>query len=133
MRFPFLITVFCSIQAVASAFQNLQTQQIQTATLSATRRDWLSGVATVSGMIAVASVKPKEAQAIGPVRIDLLNPKYSAVPCPKDKPIPGEKAMKGMRPMCVSVEVSLDSIPEKDLEKVGVYGFVRPIAWLYPL
>lgn len=68
--------------------------------------------------------QPQEAQAIGPVRIDLLNPVYTATPCPKDKPIPGEKAMKGMRPMCVNVQVSLENQPDKDLEKVGVYGFV---------
>ncbi|CAJ1950302.1 unnamed protein product [Cylindrotheca closterium] len=122
MRLPFLFALLCSIHT--SAFQILQTQQIQATILSATRRDWLSGVVTVCGTIAVGSMKPQETQAIGPIRIDLLNPEYSAVPCPKDKPIPGEKAMKGMRPMCVTVEVSLESIPEKDIEKVGVYGFV---------
>lgn len=78
----------------------------------------------MAGTIAVATVQPQEARGIGPIRIDLLNPVYTATPCPKDKPIPGEKAMKGMRPMCVSVEVSLENQSEKDLEKVGVYGFV---------
>ena len=58
------------------------------------------------------------------MKIDLLNPKYSAIPCPKDKPIPGEKAMKGMKGLCVTVDVDLDESPDKDLEKVGVYGFV---------
>ena len=34
---------------------------------------------------------PNPANAIGPVKINLLNPKYSAVACPRDKPIPGNK------------------------------------------
>lgn len=32
--------------------------------------------------------------------------------------------MKGMRGLCVTVEASLDGASPKDLEKVGVYGFV---------
>ena len=67
---------------------------------------------------------PRPAQAVGPVKINLLNPTYSAVPCPKDKPIPGEKAMKGMKGLCVTVDVDLEESPDKDLELVGVYGFV---------
>ena len=47
------------------------------------------------------------ANAIGPIKIDLINPTYTAAPCPKDKPIPGEKAMKGMRGLCVQVKAEL--------------------------
>ena len=65
------------------------------------------------------------AQAIGPVKISLINPPYTAAPCPKDKPIPGEKAMKGMRGLCVQVSAKLENAPEKDLVKVGVYGYVN--------
>jgi hypothetical protein len=32
--------------------------------------------------------------------------------------------MKGMRGLCVTVDADLDDIAPKDLEKVGVYGFV---------
>jgi hypothetical protein len=32
--------------------------------------------------------------------------------------------MKGMRGLCVTVEADLDDFAPKDLEKVGVYGFV---------
>jgi len=67
----------------------------------------------------------EEARAIGPVKLTLKNPTYSAQPCPKDRPIPGEKAMKGMRGLCVTVDADLVDFPDKDLEKVGVYGFIK--------
>jgi hypothetical protein len=57
--------------------------------------------------------------------LDLLNPVYTAKPCPPDKPIPGEKAMKGLRGLCVTVQADLAEAAPKDLEKVGVYGFIR--------
>lgn len=84
----------------------------------------LAGAITTVASAAALGINPEAASAIGPVRIDLLNPTYSAIPCPRDKPIPGEKAMKGMKGLCVTVDVALDSSPEKDLDKVGVYGFV---------
>lgn len=65
------------------------------------------------------------ANAVGPVKIDIVNPVYSAAPCPKDKPIPGEKAMKGMRGLCVQVKAELAENSPKDLDKVGVYGYVE--------
>ena len=64
------------------------------------------------------------ANAVGPVKISLNNPTYTAYPCPKDKPIPGEKAMKGMRPMCVQVHAELAENSPKDLVDGGVYGYV---------
>lgn len=67
---------------------------------------------------------PEPANAIGPVKINLLNPTYTAIPCPKDKPIPGEKAMKGMRGLCVTVDVDLEDLPDRPLEKIGVYGYI---------
>jgi len=115
--------------ATTSAFGPAQqfpnSASLQSKSGGVSRNDFFAQVATVvtftSGLVAS---KPEDASAIGPVRIDLLNPTYSAVPCPRDKPIPGEKAMKGMKGLCVTVAVDLDSAPEKDLEKVGVYGFV---------
>lgn len=64
------------------------------------------------------------ANAVGPVKIDIINPTYTAAPCPKDKPIPGEKAMKGMRGLCVQVKAELAENSPKELDKVGVYGYV---------
>jgi len=90
-----------------------------------TRRAFLqttTGIATTLGI--ATSFTSQSAQAIGPVKINIINPKYSAEPCPPSKPIPGEKAMKGMRGLCVTVNAELESSPPKDLEKVGVYGFV---------
>jgi hypothetical protein len=69
----------------------------------------------------------QRANAVGPTKINLLKPTYSAIPCPKDRPIPGEKAMKGMRGLCVTVNVELENAPDKELEKVGVYGFVTDL------
>jgi hypothetical protein len=67
---------------------------------SLSRRDLLStGTLVTVGVLTGGSlvVQPEPAQAVGPVKINLLNPTYRARPCPKDKPIPGEKAMKGMK------------------------------------
>ncbi|EEC49132.1 predicted protein [Phaeodactylum tricornutum CCAP 1055/1] len=64
------------------------------------------------------------AQAVGPVKITLEALSYQARPCPPDKPIPGQMAMKGMRGLCVTVEAKLKDAAPKDLEKVGVYGFI---------
>lgn len=62
-----------------------------------------------TALVGVASLlqPTTPAQAVGPVKIDIINPTYTAAPCPKDKPIPGEKAMKGMRGLCVQVKAEL--------------------------
>jgi len=87
------------------------------------RRSFLATSAAIA--IGTNLIMPQEpAEAIGPVKVELINPTYTAGPCPKDRPIPGEKAMKGMRGLCVEVEVDLAENAPKDLEKVGVYGFV---------
>merc|ERR1719203_1537077 len=65
------------------------------------------------------------ANAVGPIKIDILNPTYTAAPCPKDKPIPGEKAMKGMRGLCVQVKGELAENSPKALDKAGIYGYVN--------
>ena len=92
---------------------------------TSTRREWVSGVAAVTaGTLLGGNFAPQPAEAVGPVKINLLNPTYTAIPCPKDKPVPGEKAMLGMKPMCVTVDVDLENQAEKALDKIGVYGFV---------
>lgn len=101
--------------------------ELQAASEDATtsRRDWLAKVGTATAASAALWVsQPEVSEAVGPVKINLLNPTYTAIPCPKDKPIPGEKAMKGMKGLCVTVNVDLEESPKKDLELVGVYGFV---------
>ena len=101
--------------------------------IGSSRREFLStsllGVPTTAALVAAAGFatanqNPEPAEAIGPIKINLLNPTYRAAPCPKDRPIPGEKAMKGLRGLCVTVDVDLEESPEKDLEKIGVYGYV---------
>lgn len=95
---------------------------------SLSRRDLFATVAstavTAAAVAGLPPLQPEPANAIGPVKINLLNPTYSAIPCPKDKPIPGEKAMKGMRGLCVTVDVDLEDIPDRELEKIGVYGYI---------
>ena len=83
-----------------------------------------SFLATTATTSTILTNNPQPAQAIGPVKINLNNPTYSAQICPPDRPIPGEKAMKGMKGVCVTVKANLDENSPKDLEKVGVYGFV---------
>lgn len=89
------------------------------------RRSFLVSTASVTGTVAtIIGGVPDKADAVGPVKIALIPTKYSAVICPKDKPIPGEKAMVGMKGLCVTVEADMNEATPKDLEKVGVYGFV---------
>jgi hypothetical protein len=81
--------------------------------------------AAIFGMSYEIIAHPTIANAVGPVKIALTPLKYSAVICPPDRPIPGEKAMIGMRGLCVTVDAKLESSSPKELEKVGVYGFVN--------
>ena len=94
------------------------------ATVVATSMGLVSGTVVGGGENTRPVVLVPPVQAVGPVKINLLNPTYTAIPCPKDRPIPGEKAMKGMRGLCVTVEVDLEELPPTTLEKVGVYGYV---------
>ena len=65
------------------------------------------------------------ANAVGPVKIDIVNPTYTAAPCPKDKPIPGEKAMKGMRGLCVQVKADLaENSPKVCLSNLAFVSFL---------
>jgi hypothetical protein len=94
------------------------------------RRSFLNSVvaaaAGVSSAVVVSGTmhSPPVAHAVGPIKIGLEPTSYKAVLCPPDRPIPGEKAMVGMRGLCVTVEADLLSTSPKDLEKVGVYGRV---------
>jgi hypothetical protein len=97
---------------------------------SSSRRSFLSTTtATVAtsafgGLLVGLNTAPQSAEAIGPVKVTLIAKSYSAVICPPDKPIPGEKAMTGMKGLCVTVVADLKEQSPKELEKVGVYGFV---------
>ena len=71
---------------------------------------------------------PPPANAIGPTKLKLKVISYSAKICPPDRPIPGEKAMKGMKGLCVTVIADVLETSPKPLEKVGVYGFVVDFA-----
>lgn len=85
------------------------------------RRDFLVQVAVTASAVVLS---PRPAHAIGPVRVSLTPTSYVAKMCPPNKPIPGEKAMKGMRGLCVTVQAVLDDPVPKNLDKVGVYGFI---------
>eukprot|EP00567_Pseudictyota_dubia_P013121 CAMPEP_0197436620 /NCGR_PEP_ID=MMETSP1175-20131217/4050_1 /TAXON_ID=1003142 /ORGANISM="Triceratium dubium, Strain CCMP147" /LENGTH=257 /DNA_ID=CAMNT_0042965949 /DNA_START=42 /DNA_END=818 /DNA_ORIENTATION=+ len=112
----------------APAFVRMSVDPTSTTT---TRRSFFQTASAVALGSATASAFSAsegyggEAQAVGPVKLSLSNPVYSARVCPKDKPIPGEKAMKGMKGLCVTVDADLKEFPDKNLEKVGVYGFVK--------
>jgi hypothetical protein len=90
------------------------------------RRAFLS--TTAAGCIGIAITTsagfPLAAHAVGPVKIDLDIKSYTAVICPPNRPIPGEKAMEGMRGLCVTCEAELLERAPKNLDKVGVYGFI---------
>ena len=60
----------------------------------------------ISGVVATTSA-PKDAEAVGPVKLNLKVNSYSARICPPDRPIPGEKAMKGMKGLCVTVNADV--------------------------
>lgn len=89
------------------------------------RRSFFSTASTAAlASLPLLLLPPPSAHAVGPVRVDLKVTDYSAVICPRDRPIPGEKAMVGMRGLCVTVDAKLVAKSPKALEKVGVYGFV---------
>lgn len=115
-------------QKTQVTFDTKLKQTIDQTPSSSDRRGFLSKAASISfGIVSASKLTPQnggQAEAVGPVKVNLLDPIYSARICPKDKPIPGEKAMKGMRGLCVTVKATLEEKSSKDLEKVGVYGFV---------
>ncbi len=66
-----------------------------------------------AGLATGSFFTPREAEAVGPVKLSLKVNSYTAKICPKDRPIPGEKAMKGMKGLCVTVNADvLDSSPK---------------------
>lgn len=96
------------------------------------RRAFITKSATVFTALTTTALptltsNPQPSNAIGPVKIALIDPTYTAQICPKDRPIPGEKAMKGMKGVCVTVKAKLAESSPKDLEKVGIYGFVTDV------
>lgn len=108
--------------AIASSRRSFVSKSVAFAlgTASASSIASLPGVGNSDSNLSVGGT----AEAIGPIKIDIIKPTYVAAPCPKDRPIPGEKAMKGMRGLCVQVKAELAENSPKDLEKVGIYGYV---------
>ena len=120
-----------SPQGAGCRSSSIQLQASSGGNSGLSRRDVFATVAStaitassVAGILGGPLSQPEPANAIGPIKINLMNPTYTAIPCPKDRPIPGEKAMKGMRGLCVTVDVDLEDLPEKDLDKIGVYGYI---------
>lgn len=117
------LILLCTILASTKAY----TPQSQSSPSLANRRAFIKNASllTLTGAAATTlTLNPQQAEAIGPVKITLKVKNYSAKICPPDRPIPGEKAMKGMKGLCVTVQADLLDASPKDLEKVGVYGFV---------
>jgi len=82
------------------------------------RRTFVANSASIItlGTITASNLTPQlggEANAVGPVKVMLKNPVYTAKACPKDRPIPGQKAMQGMRGLCVTVKADLENASPK--------------------
>lgn len=124
------IVALASLMIGAEAYSmQMNAAKSTTSSIQPSRRTFFSQAASLTTATAFLSsfsttVDPQPASAIGPIKIDLLSPTYSAAPCPPSRPIPGEKAMKGMKGLCVTVQAELKNATPKDLKDVGVYGFV---------
>ncbi|GAX22596.1 hypothetical protein FisN_14Hh229 [Fistulifera solaris] len=115
-----LVAASQAFQPVLPEISSFRTTALQMADSSnVDRRKFL-----LQTIAASAFLTPLAAQAIGPVRISLTPTSYIARTCPPNKPIPGQKAMQGMRGLCVTVQATLNDPVPKELEKVGVYGFI---------
>jgi hypothetical protein len=123
MRFVILsLALIASADAFAVVSNQAQAKASSTEQwMTPDRRSFLVAGAAASLVTLLPSTP---AEAIGPVKINLVAKSYTAAPCPPSKPIPGEKAMAGMRGLCVTVQADLGEAAPKDLEKVGVYGFI---------
>lgn len=117
----FISAILVPALAFAPAAINRHHHDVVACHAEPSRRTFLG---TSAALVAGSVLLPQQAQAVGPVKIDLKNPTYTAIPCPKDRPIPGQMAMKGLKGMCVTVNVDLDEAAPKDLERAGIYGFV---------
>jgi hypothetical protein len=107
----------------------LETAGTGTGAAAPSRRAFLTTTTTAAAAAVAFGLglgsQPEPAEAIGPVKVFMTPTSYTAKMCPPDRPIPGEKAMQGMRGLCVTVQADLKEAPPKDLSKVGVYGFVK--------
>lgn len=123
----FVLLLSFSVLEIFSAYSYSSKISLKMNSEHPTRRTFFSKTSSIVslGFVSINSLQPLEsANSIGPVKISLINPVYLAAPCPPDRPIPGMKAMKGMRGLCVTVKADLESPPPNNLEKVGIYGFV---------
>lgn len=130
---PILIGLVCVCESTAYTGGNHAIRMDTSKLHASNRRTFVAKTASIIslGTITASNLTPQlggKANAVGPVKIMLKNPVYTAKTCPKDKPIPGQKAMLGMRGLCVTVKADLGDVSPKDLEKVGVYGFITDAA-----
>jgi hypothetical protein len=91
---------------------------------SISRRAFLLTTTTTTATLFTFPSSHNVAHAVGPIKLDLKPVSYKAQPCPPEKPIPGEKAMKGMRGLCVTVKANIQGDVPRELELPGVYGFI---------
>lgn len=126
-RFLAIWCLFCCHDSLGLVLKGNQQQRPTSISSleSSNRRTFLGQAMSGIVFVNVYTRYPQDAEAlVGPVKIALKPKQYSAVVCPPEKPIPGEKAMVGMKGLCVTVRAELLEQPPKDLDKVGVYGFV---------
>lgn len=87
---PFKVLAPCKAFPRTSSVLNRHTDTA----LSSSRRTFLSRTSSLISLTFLAQL-PQPARAVGPVKVPLTVKSYSARVCPPDRPIPGEKAMKG--------------------------------------
>jgi ABC-type nitrate/sulfonate/bicarbonate transport system permease component len=96
----FRLLFLAVFSTVALAFAPTSVQVPRRSTIlchakDSSRRTFLGTSAAAAAAVVVVGAAlggtPQQAQAVGPVKLTLKNPVYSAKPCPPEKPIPGEK------------------------------------------
>jgi hypothetical protein len=126
-----LTLVFSLVSAWAPRLTNEPTppattrpQGSSSSSSSISRRAFLLTTTTTTATLFTFPSSHNVAHAVGPIKLDLKPVSYKAQPCPPEKPIPGEKAMKGMRGLCVTVKANIQGDVPRELELPGVYGFI---------
>ena len=128
------IILFLAIFGTSQSYGYTTPQPSNTkTTTSPSRRDFFQKTLTfttaavgIGGTsLSTLTVAPQQAEAIGPVKLKLDVKDYSAKICPPDRPIPGEKAMKGMRGLCVTVKADVLEASPKVSDWIVVFCWIH--------
>ena len=93
----------------------------------------LAGKTASSSLLALSLLAPglanmQSASAFGPVEMTefKINSYKSVELCNGQKPLmPGQKAMEGLFPVCIEVDIDVSSPSKEELKDVSIYGFVK--------